>query len=197
MAEIKKGWQVKGTYNESCAAEGHCPFYFGRPVQNGCRYYMVFRISEGKVNDVDLSGITIIYNGDIPHSTVEELMELGSEGGIYISDNATPEQREVLDAFAVQETGGHIMKKVFGVKYVKIDIDEDGKTFHIKMPFGEMKQTKTTGPSGEPMVIHNTLLPFLGPVTACHTDFWNHKDHNRNFEYKDRCGSWADFTFEG
>ena len=25
MEELKPGWQVKGTYNEACAAEGHCP----------------------------------------------------------------------------------------------------------------------------------------------------------------------------
>ena len=30
MEELKQGWQVKGTYNEACAAEGHCPYYFGR-----------------------------------------------------------------------------------------------------------------------------------------------------------------------
>ncbi len=196
MTEIEKGWQVKGIYNEACAAEGHCPLYFGRPVQNGCRYYMVIRITEGKVNGVDLSGITIIYNGDIPHSTVEELMELGSEGGIYISDNATPEQREVLDTFAVHEGAGHLMQKVFGVKYVTIDVKEEGDTFHVKMPYGEMEQTKTNV-QGEPVIIQNSLLPFLGPVTSCHTAFWNYKDHNRNFDYKDRCGSWADFIFEG
>ena len=64
---------------------------------DGCRYFMVFRIQEGRVNDIDLAGITLLYMGDIPHPSFKELMEQGSEGGIYISDNATPEQREILD----------------------------------------------------------------------------------------------------
>ena len=97
MEELKPGWQVKGTYNEACAAEGHCPYYFGRDVEGGCRYFMVFRIKEGKVNDVDLSGITVIYNGDILYPKFVDFMQKGSEGGVYVSDNATEEQRKVLD----------------------------------------------------------------------------------------------------
>ena len=89
MEELKPGWQVKGTYNEACAAEGHCPYYFGRDVEGGCRYFMVFRIKEGKVNDVDLSGLTVIYNGDILYHKFADFMEKGSEGGVYISDSAT------------------------------------------------------------------------------------------------------------
>ena len=78
--ELKSGWQVKGTYNEACAAEGYCPYYFGRDRADGCRYFMVFRIQEGGVNDIDLSGITILYMGDIPHPSfnkgVKSLIDL-------------------------------------------------------------------------------------------------------------------------
>ena len=49
-------------------------------------------------------------------------MEQGSEGGIYIRDNATLEQREILDVLAVENIGGLLMKKVYGIKYVKVDI---------------------------------------------------------------------------
>jgi hypothetical protein len=192
--ELKSGWQVKGIYNEACAAEGYCPYYFGRDRMDGCRYFMVFRIQEGRANDIDLSGITILYMGDIPHPSFKELMEMGSEGGIYISDNATPEQREILDVLAVESIGGLLMKKVFGIKYVKVDIEEDGKSAHFKMPFGEMKQELTTGPDGGPVRLENQSLPFLSNVKACHSFFWNFADHGRHFDYKDRCGTWADFA---
>ena len=148
MGELKPGWQLKGTYNEACASEGHCPYYFGRDKEGGCRYFMVFRIKEGKVNDVDLSGTTVIYMGDILHPKFEELMSHGSEGGIYISDNTGSEQRKVLDSVVAQAIGGVLMKKVFGIKYVNIDVEDTGETFHIKMPFGEMKQHLTKGPGG-------------------------------------------------
>ena len=60
MAEHGSAWEIKGIYNEACASEGHCPYYFGRDKEGGCRYFMVFRITEGKVDDVDLAGITAI-----------------------------------------------------------------------------------------------------------------------------------------
>ena len=170
---------------------------FGRGRVDGCRYFMVFRIQEGRVNDIDLSGITILYMGDIPHPSFKELLEMGSEGGIYISDNATPEQREILDVLAVETIGGLLMKKVFGIKYVKVDIEEDGKSAHFKMPFGEMKQELTTGPDGGPVRLENQSLPFLSNVKACHSFFWNFADHGRHFDYKDRCGTWADFALTG
>jgi hypothetical protein len=198
MATIKPGWQVKGTYNEACASEGSCPFYFGRSVTGGCRYFMVFRIQEGKVNDIDLSGITLVYMGDIPHESFEELLSIGSEGGIYISDNATTEQRNILDTLAVENIGGFLMKKVFGVKYVKIDIKDEGDTVHFKMPFGEMKQYQTKGGDGKtPVRLENQVLPMLTNAKTCHSPFWTFEDYGRHFDYKDRCGVWADFVFAG
>ncbi len=198
MVPLKPGWQIKGTYNEACASEGPCPYYFGRDKVGGCRYFMVFRIQEGKVNDVDLSGITTMYMGDIPHPSFEELMNLGSEGAIYISDNATPNQREILDTLAVESLGGVLMKKVYGVKYVKMDIKEENGTVHFKMPFGEMNQYLSKGGDGStPVRLENQVLPMLTDVKTCHTPVWSFKDHGRHFDYKDVCGVWADFAFAG
>jgi hypothetical protein len=197
MEELKPGWQVKGTYNEACAAEGHCPYYFGRDVEGGCRYFMVFRIKEGKVNDVDLSGITAIYNGDILYPKFVDFMQKGSEGGVYVSDNATEEQRTVLDTLVSTNIGALFMKKIFEVKYVKIDQEETDGTFRVKMPFGEMEQFLMKGLDGGPIRIENVPIPVLKNLKHCHTPFWTYKDHGKSFEYKDRCGTWADFVFEG
>jgi hypothetical protein len=194
MEELKPGWQIKGIYNEACASEGHCPYYFGRDKEGGCRYFMVFRIQEGTVNDVDLSGITVVYLGDLPHSTYAEVMKKGSEGAIYISDNVTPEQRKVLDILVVNALGGVIMKKVLGVRYVKIGIEEGEDTVHFKMPSGEMKMQLTKSHDGNPVRLENTTLPFLLNVKAAHTPFWNWYDYDIHYDYKNRCGTWADFV---
>jgi hypothetical protein len=53
-------WQIRGTYNEACAVEGQCPFYLGRDKEGGCQYFMVIRLQEGTVGDVDVSGVTVI-----------------------------------------------------------------------------------------------------------------------------------------
>lgn len=197
MAELSTGWTVTGTYNEACAAEGHCPYYFGRGVDGGCRYYMVFRIEEGTVNGVDLSGVTVVYNGDILYSNFADLMEHGSEAGIYVSDAATEEQRTVLDTLVPTSIGGLLVGKNFGVKYVPIDAEETEDSFSIKTPFGEMSQNLAKGHDGGPVRIENSALPFLKNLKHCHTSNWTYHDHGKNFDYKDRCGTWADFAFSG
>lgn len=196
--ELKKGWHVKGTYNEGCAAEGACPYYFGRGVDNGCRYFMTFRFQDAEVNGVDLSGITVVYAGDIRYTSFEDFVKYGSEGGIYISDNATPEQREILNDLVKENIGGVLMKTIRTVEYVPIDVETDGSTIHIKMPAGELKQTLVIGGDGcSNIFLNNTTLPFLSNVKAAHSHFWRFHDIGRHFFYRDRCGTWADFAFAG
>jgi len=193
MAAQQPGWEIKGVYNEACASEGHCPYYFGRDKEGGCRYFMVFRITEGTVNGVDLSGITAIYLGDLPHPTYAEVVEKGSEGAIYLSESATSEQRAILDKLVVEALGGVLMKRVLGVNYVPIGIEEGDGAVHFRMPAGEMKMMLTRSRNGDPVRLENATLPFLSNVKAAHTLFWNWSDYSRHFEYRDRCGTWADF----
>lgn len=193
MLELEGKWQVKGIYNEACASEGHCPYYFGRDKEGGCRYFMVFRVKEGVVNNVDLSGVTAVYVGDLPHATYVEVLEKGSEGAIYFSDKATPEQRRILETLAVKALGGVLMKKILGIEYVKIDIEERDSTLFVKMPSGQMKMELTKSVNGQAIRLENVTLPFLSNVKAAHTLFWNWTGYNRHYEYKNRCGTWADF----
>jgi hypothetical protein len=93
--------------------------------------------------------------------------------------------------------GAAFMKKNFGVKYVKIDVTEENGTIHFRMPYGEMKQTLMKGLDGRPIRIENCPIPVLSNLKHCHTHFWNYHDHGKNFDYRNRCGTWADFTFEG
>lgn len=197
MEEVAAGWTVTGTYNETCASEGHCPYYFGRDVDGGCRYFMVFRLESGAVNDVDLSGITVVYNGDIPTSTFAEFMQHGSEAGIYVSDNATEEQRRVLEPLVSTNIGGLLVGKNLGVKFVPIEVAESEGSVTVKTPFGEMTQHQMVGHQGGPIRIENSALPFLEDLKHCNTSAWTYSDHGKDFAYKDRCGTWANFVFSG
>jgi hypothetical protein len=195
MENLKPGWQLKGVYNEACASEGHCPYYFGRDKEGGCRYFMVFRINEGSANGVNLSGITLVYVGDLPHASFSEVLEKGSEGGIYVSDNATPQQREILDILAVSSLGGgSMMQRVLGLKYVKIELDEEDDAVRFSMPYGEMKMHLTRSHDGNPIRLENQTMPFLSNVRTAHAPFWHWSDYNRHFDYRNRCGTWAEFA---
>ena len=42
-------WNIKGTWHESCASEGHCSFYFGRDREEPCKQIVVYDIKEGEI----------------------------------------------------------------------------------------------------------------------------------------------------
>jgi len=194
MSEVDAGWRVRGVYHETCASEGHCPYYFGRDKEGGCRYFMVFRVLEGSADGVDLSGTTIVYLGDLPHSTYAEVVSEGSEGAIYIADSATPRQREILEELAVKALGGVLMKRVLGVHHVEIAVKEEAGALQVDMPTGRMRMELTVGQDGGPVRLENQTLPFLTNVRAAHAPYWEWADHGRHFEYRDRCGTWAEFA---
>ena len=156
-----------------------------------------FKDPKGKANDIELSDITVMYLGVITYSKYEELLRNGEEVGIYISDNALPEQRKILDLIVCTGMGTITIKKIFGIKYVKMDIKTEGDAIHFKMPFGEMKQQLTKGLDGTPVRIENQLVPSLKNVKACYSPFWRFADYGRSFDYKHRCATWADFECVG
>jgi|GEM_PF-5184055 len=51
------------------------------------------------------------------------------------------------------------MKKIFEVKYVKMDIEATDDSFSIKMPFGEMNQQQMKGLDSGPIRIENVPIP--------------------------------------
>ena len=111
---------------------------------------MVFRIQEGKVNDVCtclalLRSIRVIYLTLLLRKCWER-----DRTAAFTLAKTTTEQREVLDTFVVNSLGAALMKKNFGIKYVDIDVEAKDDTVYFKMPFGEMKQELTRGVDGTP-----------------------------------------------
>ena len=109
---------------------------------------------------------------------------------------STREQREVLDALAIRSLRGFLMRNVSRTEYVEMDIREEDRSIHVKMPYGEMKQSLTTGGDRKtPVRVENHILPMLTDVKTCHTHFWRYQGDRRQFDYCNRNGVWANFTF--
>jgi hypothetical protein len=152
-------WTVRGVYHETCASEGHCPYYFGRDKEGGCRYFMVFRVTDGNASGVDLAGVTAIYLGDLPYATYAEVSSKGSEGAIYIDDRVSPEQRTILDTLALEALGGVLMKRVLGVHYVPITVNEGENAIEFTMPTGRMRMELTQAPTAAPCAWRTSPCP--------------------------------------
>ena len=81
------------------------------------------------------------------------------------------------------------------IKYVRIDIIEKDGRLQVRMPFGEMKQHLVKGFDGGPVRIENAPNPLLRNLKHCHTFFWNWKSLGTDFNYKNRRGTWVDFSY--
>lgn len=195
MTQIQD-WNINGIYNEACASEGHCPFYFGRDKEGGCHYFMSLRITDGKVGDVDISGITVMYLGFIAYSSYTDLLKYGEQVCIYISEESTLQQRQALEPIVRSGMGVLKFEKVFGVKYVPMEIVDNGNNVSFKMPYGEMRQVATVGANGvTPVRLENQLVPSLSNVELCHSPAWNFRDYEFNYNEVNRCATRAKFCF--
>jgi hypothetical protein len=194
MAE-KEGWTLKGTFYECCRAlDGQCGLQFGREMPHPCTALTTYQIKEGQIQGVDMKGINIFFilNGisPKPRGVVEE-------GAIYISDNATKEQREILEPFVMENMEGKMWEKTLGLKFVKIDVSEKDGTYRIVLPLAEQNLALTVGGDGKtPIRIENQGLPFLTDVRVC-TGFWKYRDYGKNLEYRNTSGQVAEFTLQG
>ncbi|MHA1491586.1 MAG: DUF1326 domain-containing protein [Promethearchaeota archaeon] len=193
-------WSVKGVWYEACAAEGHCSMYFGRDLETPCKSFQLFQIKEGKIGDVDLKGVLVINVVDLFSPKFIDLMVKGGEGGIYISKNTTGEQRRYLEPFFVNNVPNFLMvKKCLGIKHVDINLNQEGNTYHVLMPHGEMKLSLTLGGDRKnPQRLQNSIFSLIfSDIKICNTHFWKYNDFGKNWEFKNRSGAIADFDLQG
>jgi hypothetical protein len=100
-------WRLDGTYFENCSCEVGCPCTvadFSAPADHDrCRFLMAFHVDTGKVDDVDVSGLTVGVFGDTPamlgmeSATIEyrndgrrHSVKIGDAIAIDVDDVASP-----------------------------------------------------------------------------------------------------------
>ena len=192
-------WKIKGTVYETCAAEGHCPLWFGRDTTAPCTSFMVLKIDAGHIDDVPVDGMIVAFLADLKSNKFEELAVLGGEGGIYISDSATDRQRQALEPFFANNIPGmFLVKEVKAVKFVKMDLKREGKAIRFTMPSGEFEMVFTNGAGGNPIRIENTLYSSIMPeINVCDTKHWHFDDLGKKFDFIKRSGVMFPLELQG
>ena len=110
------------------------------------------------------------------------------------------EQRKVLEPFFVNNVPGvGLIRKCWGIKYVNIDLSQEGNTCRVSTPYAEWEASLTTGGDGKtPQRIENSVFSRAFPVVnICNTHFWKFNDFGRNWDFKNRSGARADFDMKG
>lgn len=200
---VEKQWMLKGVYMESCRANGQCPLSFGRDKTDGpCTNLAVYKVNEGNIQGVDMKGVIISnHAGGIgpkaPGLNKPRPGEEFDDFAIYISDNATDEQRKILEPFCRTHFMAQMARKMLGVRFVKIEFKEENKSVRITSPYYDMNMQYTVGGDGTPLRVENKRGP--AGIKSCKvcTSHWSYNDYGKAIEFDQVSGQIADFILSG
>jgi hypothetical protein len=188
---------------ECCRANGQCPLSFGRDMTDGpCTNIVIYKVDEGTIQGVDMKGIIISNHAGGIGPKAPVLKPKPGEGfddfAFYVSDNATEEQRKILEPFCQTHFMAPMARKFLGVKFVKIEIKEENNTVYITSPYYNMEMEYVIGGDGKtPMRVENKRTPpGINSCNVC-TSHWSYKDHGKDLEFDQASGQIADFILSG
>ncbi len=160
------GWQVQGTYMESCNCEAICPcIVLGPPTHGECTVLVAWQIEKGRDGDVTLDGLNLALAIHAP----AKMHETKWRAAAYVDDRATPAQRASLLKIFGGQAGGHPaalaahIGELVGVKDAAITFRKQGKNTVVEIPaLASAEMQPLVGPDGGPVVVSNHLLA-IGP----------------------------------
>jgi hypothetical protein len=131
-------WKLDGTYFETCSCEVVCPCTASLTLgadYDRCRVTLVFKITDGDVEGVDVSGVAVAAIGDAPKVMSDGNWRLG----MFIDAAASDEQAEKLGAVFGGQLGGPmealapLIAENLGVERAPIEIREDGLRHSVRI----------------------------------------------------------------
>lgn len=144
------GYQLEGSLLEVCDCKVLCPCWIGEDPDNGtCRGTVAHHYTSGRIDDVDVSGLTIAMLAFIPGNVLKG----GWRVAMYVDERATEAQFQALLSVYKGERGGPVAElgKLIG-EVVSVE------RAPIKFTVKHGKGTLTVGSS-----IHADMEPYLGP----------------------------------
>jgi hypothetical protein len=86
-------YSLTGTLLEACSCNVLCPCWIGEdPDLGDCRAFLSYNIESGRVQGVDVSGLSLVVLSHIPGNVLAGNWEVV----VFVDDRATPEQHEAL-----------------------------------------------------------------------------------------------------
>ncbi|MDC2956881.1 DUF1326 domain-containing protein [Streptomyces gilvifuscus] len=132
-------WKIEGTYFENCNCDMVCPCStsgLSAPADHDrCHVVLAFHVGSGRVDDVDVSGLTIAVVGDAP----QLMSEGGWRMGLFVDAAASPEQAEGLGAVFSGQRGGPmeglapLIGEMLGMESARIEYTDDGRSHRVKI----------------------------------------------------------------
>jgi hypothetical protein len=135
-------WRLDGTYFENCSCEVACPCTvadFSAPADyDRCQFLMAFHVDSGKIDDVDVGGLTVGIFGDTPAMMVEGNWKVG----LFLDAEASEQQRAKLAGVFSGQMGGPmaglapLISDMLGMESAAIVYSNDGRHHSVKIGDG-------------------------------------------------------------
>jgi len=131
-------WQLAGSYFETCSCDVVCPCTASLALgatHDRCNVTLVFRVHQGSVEGIDVSGLTVAAIADTPKVMSEGDWRLG----VFIDAAASDEQAEKLGAVFSGALGGPmealapLVGESLGVERVPIEVREHGLRHSVRI----------------------------------------------------------------
>jgi hypothetical protein len=146
-------WRLDGTYFENCSCEVGCPCTvadFSAPADHDrCRVLMAFHVDAGRIDDIDVSGLTVAVFADTPPMMVEGSWKVG----LFIDSNASEAQGAKLVGVFSGQAGGPmaglapLISEMLGIEKTSIEYSGEGRRHRVKIGDGvEIEVTDIASP---------------------------------------------------
>lgn len=119
-------YHLEGRLLEVCNCRVLCPCWIGEDPDNGtCDTIVAWHFDKGKVENVDVSGRTIVCMAHVPGN----ILEGNWRAAVYVDDKATPQQKDALLKVYTGQLGGPVgdlvklIGEVVSVESVPITFD--------------------------------------------------------------------------
>ena len=198
-------YALEGRLLEACSCGGPCPCWVGEDPDGGaCEGMLGYHYDRGKINDIDVSGLSLALVAHIPGNILKGNWKVVA----YVDSKATPEQKEAILAAHFGKLGGPLadlaglVGEVLGTYDAPIDFNvREGKgTIRVGQVISAEMQPYTDA-QGRPTKLVDSIFSTIPGSPAYVGKAMDYKanipEHNMVWEMHGRNAVLGDFRMEG
>ncbi len=132
-------WTLEGTYFENCSCDWVCPCtvtsFVSPATYDRCQVVLFYHVASGRIDDVDVSGLTVALVADAP----AQMLDGNWRVGLVVDEAASQEQADKLVAVFTGQMGGPmsalapLVGEVLGVERAPIRYQDDGLRHSVQV----------------------------------------------------------------
>jgi hypothetical protein len=197
-------YSLEGALLEACSCNVLCPCWIGEdPDQGDCRAFLSYHFDTGRIQGVDVSGLTVVAATYIPGNVLSG----NWEQAVFIDDRASPEQRDAILAALSGELGGpladlaQLVGTVKGVESAPISYELVGGAGTVSIPgVLESSMEPYRGPTGEVTTLRESIFSTVPGSPAWVSKAPKHKltleRYGMSWEFEGRNAIQSDWKME-